>query len=377
MKNVAELAATLIARASVTPEDAGCQELLGSRLAASGFELHNLPCGEVSNLWARRGQEAPLLCFAGHTDVVPPGPLSAWRTPPFSPIVQNGMLFGRGAADMKGALAAIIIAIERFVSEQPDHAGSLAVLLTSDEEGPAIDGTRAVMEILGQRKQRIDYCIVGEPSAVARSGDRLRIGRRGSLNASLAIHGAQGHVAYPEAGKNPIHAALPALDAIARQRWDEGTDAFPPTHLQFTDLQSGVGASNVTPATLTTRFNLRFSPAINALEIELRLREILDSHALEYDLECTVSGEPFYTKPGKLRATVQEAVHTITGQPAEESTGGGTSDGRFIAMAGTEVVEIGPPGLTLHKANEQVEVAELERLAEIYLELMRRLLGQN
>ncbi len=375
MSALIDLACDLIGRTSVTPEDAGCQDLLGSRLAAAGFTLERMDTGEVTNLWARRGQRAPLLCFAGHTDVVPPGPVSQWRSPPFDARIDDGILFGRGAADMKGALAAIIIAIERFVAEQPRHDGSIAVLLTSDEEGPAVDGTRSVMDILTARGDSIDFCIVGEPSAREHTGDRVRVGRRGSINARLEVYGVQGHVAYPEQAINPIHIALPALAEITRHPWDEGQDPFPPTSLQFTDLVAGVGASNVTPASMSASFNLRFSPACDAVGIDLGLREILDRHDLNYELQCNLSGEPFLTRAGELTQAVNAAVQEICGALPEHSTGGGTSDGRFIAPSGAQVIELGPPGKTLHQTNEQVEVIELERLAEIYMALMRRLLG--
>ncbi len=375
MSEVLKLASELIARASVTPDDAGCQALLGERLARLGFRLEPMPVGEVSNLWARRGNEAPLFCFAGHTDVVPPGPLADWDSEPFVPRVTDGSLVGRGAADMKGSLAAMINALERFVAAHPDHKGSLAVLLTSDEEGPAVDGTRAVVERLSARGEQIAYCVVGEPSAKARSGDRVRIGRRGSLNGRLEVRGVQGHVAYPEAALNPIHEAVAALAEIASFEWDTGSAEFPATHLQFTDLQAGVGATNVTPAKLLAHFNLRFSPAQSAQTIAEQLHRILAAHELDFSLDFTLSGEPFLTRSGELLDAATQAIESVSKQRPELSTGGGTSDGRFIAPTGAELIELGPPGATLHKANERVAIRELESLADIYLELMRRLLG--
>ncbi len=375
MSAVLELAAELIRRPSVTPDDGGCQDLLGARLQQAGFALEPMPVGEVHNLWARRGSQAPLLCFAGHTDVVPPGPEEAWETAPFDPVAREGWLHGRGAADMKGGLAAIVCAIEAFVAANPQHRGSVAVLLTSDEEGPALDGTRAAIERLRGRGEQIDYCLIGEPSARVRSGDRIRNGRRGSLNVQLEVRGVQGHVAYPELARNPVHEALAALDELARHTWDQGTDAFPPTSLQFTDVHAGVGASNVTPASLSADFNLRFSPASDAAGIEAKINEVLVGHSLDYKLKCTLSGEPFFTPPGALTDAAREAVLAAGDEPPEFSTGGGTSDGRFIAGQETEVIELGPPGATLHQVNERVEIAELERLVTIYIELMRRLLG--
>ncbi len=375
MSELLKLASSLIERASVTPRDDGCQALIGERLGQLGFRLEAMSRGEVTNLWARRGEQDPVLCFAGHTDVVPPGPREHWATEPFSPELVDGDLVGRGAADMKGSLAAMLIALERFLASHPDHRGSLAMLLTSDEEGPAIDGTRAVMDTLAARNEHMTFCIIGEPSARERSGDRVRIGRRGSLNVRLTVRGVQGHVAYPEEALNPIHRALPALEAIASHTWDTGTDKFAPTSLQFTDLHAGAGASNVTPGDLTAHCNLRFAPASDARAIEETLRRILSEHQLDFELSCTLSGEPFYTPPGELTRSVRAAIEQVCQFSPEESTGGGTSDGRFIAPRGVEVVELGPPGRTLHQVNERVSIAELERLAEIYLELMRRLLA--
>lgn len=375
MSQVLELACELIRRPSVTPRDEGCQALLGERLKRAGFELEPMAFGEVSNLWARRGREAPLVCFAGHTDVVPPGREAQWDTAPFEPVVRDGWLHGRGAADMKGGLAAMVCALEAFVAAHPEHRGSLAMLLTSDEEGPAVNGTRAVMDQLNQRGETIDHCVVGEPSARERSGDRIRVGRRGSLNVRLGVHGVQGHVAYPELARNPIHEAVAALSELVKVRWDEGAEGFPPTSLQFTDMHAGVGASNVTPPELRANFNLRYSPALDAVSIEARIREILTSHDLDYSLDCTVSGEPFFTPSGALTAAASDAVLAAGGEAPELSTGGGTSDGRFIAREGTQVIELGPPGATLHQVNERVAVAELERLVTVYAALLQRLLG--
>jgi len=368
------LTCELIRCPSVTPEDAGCLELLGARLAAAGFALTPLRFGAVSNLWAVRGDDGPLLCFAGHTDVVPPGPEADWSHPPFSPRIEDGLLYGRGAADMKGALAAMVTAVESFVAAHPRHPGRIAFLLTSDEEGPAIDGTVRVVEWLREQGLAPDWCLVGEPSSSTALGDTVRNGRRGSLNGTLRVLGVQGHVAYPERADNPIHRAAPALAALATEVWDEGTAQFPPTSFQISNLHAGAGVTNVIPGELEALFNFRFSTAVTADELKSRTRAILDRHGLRYELDWQLSGEPFVTVPGELLTAVAEAIAAVTGSGPELSTGGGTSDGRFIAKLGTQVIELGPINASIHKIDEHVAVADLERLSAIYRELLERLL---
>lgn len=368
------LTCELIRCPSVTPDDAGCLELLGARLAAAGFALTPLRFGAVSNLWAMRGDSGPLLCFAGHTDVVPPGPEREWRHPPFSPEIENGLLYGRGAADMKGALAAMVTAVERFVAEYPRHPGRIALLLTSDEEGPAINGTVRVVEWLRDRGLAPDWCLVGEPSSSTTLGDTVRNGRRGSLNGTLRVLGVQGHVAYPERADNPIHRAAPALAALAAEVWDEGTAQFPPTSFQISNLHAGAGVTNVIPGELEVLFNFRFSTAVTADDLKRRTQTILDRHGLRYALDWQLSGEPFVTVPGMLLTAVADAVAAVTGNHPELSTGGGTSDGRFIAKLGTQVIELGPINASIHKVDEHVAVADLERLSTIYRKLLERLL---
>lgn len=368
------LACELIRRPSVTPEDAGCLEILGARLAAAGFALTPLPFGRVHNLWALRGDRGPLLCFAGHTDVVPPGPDSAWRSPPFVPRIEQGLLYGRGAADMKGALAAMVTAVEAFVAAHPAAPGRIAFLLTSDEEGPAVDGTARVVDWLRAGNLAPDWCIVGEPSSTKFLGDTLRIGRRGSLNGTLRVHGIQGHVAYPEAADNPIHRAAPALAALAAETWDQGTDQFPPTSFQISNLNAGTGVSNVIPGALEAMFNFRFSPAVGAAELQRRTEALLARHGLDFEIDWQLSGEPFVTPPGLLVATASDTIAAVTGRRPELSTGGGTSDGRFIAPLGTQVIELGPVNASIHRVDEQVAVADLEQLARIYRRLLEHLL---
>ncbi|MGB5097348.1 MAG: succinyl-diaminopimelate desuccinylase [Porticoccaceae bacterium] len=368
------LACDLIRCPSVTPDDAGCLDLLGARLAAAGFVLTPLPFGEVSNLWAVRGNEGPLFCFAGHTDVVPPGPESEWRHPPFVPHIENGILYGRGAADMKGALAAMITAVEDFVAAHPRHPGRIGFLLTSDEEGSAHDGTVRVVNWLRAQGTIPDWCLVGEPSSSTTLGDIIRNGRRGSLNATLRVHGIQGHVAYPERADNPIHRAAPALAALAAEIWDRGNAYFPPTSFQISNLAAGEGVTNVIPGELRALFNFRFSTAVTAAQLQARTEAILDRHGLDYDLDWQLSGEPFLTPTGDLVNAVVDAVYDRTGTRTELSTGGGTSDGRFIAPLGTQVVELGLLNASIHKIDEQVAVADLELLSGIYRSLLERLL---
>lgn len=375
MSATLELARDLIRRASVTPQDGGCQALIGQRLEALGFTLEPLPFGEVSNLWARRGRDAPLLAFAGHTDVVPPGPAAAWTTPPFEPAVRGGWLYGRGAADMKGSLAAMVTACEAFLAAHPGHRGSLALLLTSDEEGPARDGTLRVVEHLQARGEHIDWCVVGEPSSRERLGDVVKNGRRGSLSARLLVHGVQGHVAYPEQTVNPVHGFAPVLAALARQRWDEGDEFFPPTTFQVSNLHAGTGADNVVPGELEVRFNFRYAAALGHRQLRERVEALLADHGLDYDIEWIHGGEPFLTRPGPLLEAVRGAVYDVEGLEPALSTAGGTSDGRFVAPTGAEVVELGPLNASIHQVDERVGVAALEALSEIYRRIMERLLA--
>ncbi|TVQ85113.1 MAG: succinyl-diaminopimelate desuccinylase [Chromatiaceae bacterium] len=372
------LALDLIRCPSVTPDDAGCQDLIAVRLAALGFTIEPLPHGAVRNLWARRGRAAPLFCFAGHTDVVPPGPLADWVCDPFQPVLRDGLLIGRGAADMKGALAAMVTATEAFVAAHPDHRGTIAFLLTSDEEGPAVDGTARVIETLSARGERIDYALVGEPSCREHLGDCIKNGRRGSLNGALTLFGRQGHVAYPHLADNPIHRLAPALAALCAETWDAGNEHFPPTSLQVSNLQAGTGAENVIPGNLSLRFNLRFSTEQTPARLQQRVAAILAAHGLEagrhYQLDWRLSGQPFLTPSGELVAAARAAIAATTGLTTELSTGGGTSDGRFIAPTGAQVLEFGPLNATIHQVNECVATADLDQLASIYQDLLRRLL---
>ena len=374
MYDTLELAIDLIARTSVTPEDAGCQTLMMDRLEAAGFRNEPMRFGEVDNFWSRRGDSGPLFCFAGHTDVVPPGPLEEWSSDPFQPEVRDGMLYGRGAADMKGSLAAMITATERFVQKHPEHKGSIAFLITSDEEGPAVDGTLRVVQTLQARDEHIDWCLVGEPSSSEQLGDVVKNGRRGSHGCRLLINGVQGHVAYPQLARNPIHQALPALAEIVAVEWDSGNEFFPPTSLQISNIHAGTGATNVIPGSLEVLFNLRYSTETTQQQIELRVQEILDRHALDYDIEWTASGEPFLTDRGELIEAAQQAIPEITGHPTELLTTGGTSDGRFIAPTGAQVLELGPVNATIHKVDECVGVDELNTLSDIYERLLEKLL---
>lgn len=369
-----DLLVDLVRRPSVTPEDAGCQQLLAQRLEKAGFACTTLPFDEVSNLWARRGRSGPVLCFAGHTDVVPPGALEEWDTDPFNPVSRDGKLYGRGTADMKGGLAAMIVAIERFTAEHPEHAGSIAVLVTSDEEGPARNGTRKVMEWLRARGEHIDWCVLGEPSSQERLGDVVRIGRRGSLSGILTVRGIQGHVAYPQLADNPIRRFAPILDELHRVEWDNGNEFFPPTSFQVVDLRAGIGFPNVTPGELHARFNFRYSTEWDHESLKARVRELFDRYDLDYELAWHLSGEPFLTRPGRLIDEVSRAIGDITGLSPELSTGGGTSDGRFIAPAGVDVVELGPVNASIHKVNEHVSIEDVTALTAIYGRILEKLL---
>lgn len=372
-----ELTRQLISTRSVTPVDGGCLETIGTRLAAAGFTLERIDAGGVSNLWARRGTAGPLFCFAGHTDVVPTGPLDQWNSDPFEPVVRDGMLYGRGAADMKASLAAFVTSTERFVARVPDHAGSIAFLLTSDEEGDAIDGTVRVVERLAARGEKLDYCVVGEPTSVTKLGDMIKNGRRGSLSGKLTVKGVQGHIAYPHLAKNPIHMFGPALAELAAIRWDEGNEYFPPTSWQISNIKGGTGATNVIPGTLEVLFNFRFSTASTPESLKARLIDVLDRHGVEHDVVWTLGGKPYLTPRGTLVDAAEAAIRDVTGLTTELSTTGGTSDGRFIADICAQVVEIGPSNATIHKLNECVAVADVEPLSRIYENLLDRLLGQG
>ncbi|MFI4913910.1 MAG: succinyl-diaminopimelate desuccinylase [Steroidobacterales bacterium] len=377
MSATLELTQDLIGRPSVTPADEGCQALMAGRLAALGFRVEMLRYGNVDNLWAQRGDGAPVLCFAGHTDVVPTGPLEEWRSDPFRPSVRDGLLYGRGAADMKSGLAAMVTATESFIAQHPDHRGSLAFLITSDEEGPSVDGTRRVVETLRARHQRIDWCIVGEPSSEQSIGDTIKIGRRGSLSGRLTVHGVQGHIAYPQLAANPVHSFAPALAELASRVWDAGNEHFQPTTFQVSNLNAGTGAPNVIPGELKARFNLRYSPVHSLEELKRTVEEILERHGVKYTLEWYVSGEPFYTPPGRLSEAVCAAIAAVTGRVPAMSTGGGTSDGRFIAPLGAEVVELGVVNATIHKVNESVRIEDIDTLHAIYLQALKNLLANG
>jgi succinyl-diaminopimelate desuccinylase len=374
MSEVLALAKELILRPSLTPDDAGCQALVGERLARAGFKCESLRYGEVDNLWATHGEGSPVLVLLGHTDVVPSGPRDAWASDPFVPDVRDGMLYGRGAADMKGSVAAFVVALERFVAARPAHAGTVALLLTSDEEGDGIDGVRRVAEEFRRRAQSIDWCITGEPSSKARLGDLLRVGRRGTLSATLSVRGIQGHVAYPEKARNPIHQALPALQALVARRWDDGYDTFPPTSLQISNVHAGTGANNVIPGELQVVFNLRYNPHWDAARLEAECEALLRAEKFDYAIHWHRGGEPFFTPEGPLRAAARDVLTTFAGVAPEESTAGGTSDARFIAPLGAHCVEIGPVNASIHKVDEHVAVAELEQLPDLYQSLLEELL---
>jgi len=370
---VLEKARALIARPSVTPDDAGCLDLVGSWLTPLGFRLERIDAGGVSNLWARRGTAGRLVCFAGHTDVVPTGPLEHWTSPPFDPAVRDGHLYGRGAADMKSSIAACVVAIERLLARRPVEADSLALLLTSDEEGDAIDGTVRVVEALKARGERIDFCIVGEPTCVSRLGDTIKNGRRGSLSATLTVKGVQGHVAYPHLVKNPVHLAAPALAELAATTWDAGNDYFPPTSFQVSNARAGTGAGNVVPGSFEIMFNFRFSTASTVEGLQSRVHALLDRHGLEYEIRWTLGAQPFLTPRGDLCAALSDAIATEVGIATELSTTGGTSDGRFIADICPQLVEFGPINASIHKVDERIAVADLEPLARIYEQTFDRL----
>jgi len=365
-----QLTETLIRRPSVSPEDHGCLDVIAARLAATGCRIESMPFGNVANLWALHGTEAPLLCFAGHTDVVPTGPREEWVTDPFEPVIRDGLLYGRGAADMKSGLAAMVTAAERFLHRHPTHRGTLAFLLTSDEEGSSIDGTRKVVAELQRRGTQIDWCVVGEPTSEKRCGDTLKIGRRGSLSGRLTVHGVQGHIAYPQLADNPLHRFAPALTELVTTEWDQGNAFFQPTSFQVSNIAAGTGAPNVIPGELKVRFNLRFSPQQTVESLQRVVTAILDRHRLNYTLEWFVSGLPFLTQPAELSAGVERAVRETIGIVPVLSTTGGTSDGRFIAPTGAQVVELGVVNATIHKVNECVAVADIELLSRAYERIM-------
>ncbi len=369
-----DLARALIARPSVTPEDGGCQDMIAQRLAPLGFRAEAMRFGTVDNLWLRRGDSAPLVCFAGHTDVVPPGPLDKWRSDPFRPTVREGLLYGRGAADMKSSIAAFVTAVERFVQAHPRHPGSIALLLTSDEEGPSVDGTTRVVETLRARGERLDYCIVGEPTSSERLGDIIKNGRRGSLSGELTVRGVQGHVAYPHLARNPVHQLAPALAELAATEWDRGDEYFPPTTWQVSNIHAGTGATNVIPGEVRLLFNFRFSPASTVDGLKSRLGEVLARHGLEFSVDWSLSGMPFLTPRGKLVDALSLAIERVSGAAPQLSTSGGTSDGRFIATLCPEVVELGPVNASIHKIDEHIAVDDLERLSDIYRGTLETLL---
>jgi succinyl-diaminopimelate desuccinylase len=374
VKPALALARELIARKSVTPADGGCQALIAQRLGAAGFRIEDASVNGVSNLWARRGDARPLVCFAGHTDVVPPGPLEQWSSDPFAPTVRDGRLYGRGAADMKSSIASFVVAVEQFVAERPAHAGSIALLLTSDEEGPSVDGTARVVEQLKARGETLDYCIVGEPTSAKVLGDTVRIGRRGSLTARLTVRGIEGHVAYPDQVRNPIHQLAPALAELAATEWDRGNDAFPPTSFQVSNFNAGTGVENVVPGQAQLICNFRFSTASTDAQLRTRFEELLRKHRLDYSIAWTLGGKPFLSGRGRLLEAVQRAVQAHAGRAPQLSTGGGTSDGRFIIDICPEIVELGPVNASIHKLNENIELEALERLPLIYLDTLRALL---
>jgi succinyl-diaminopimelate desuccinylase len=377
LSDTVSLLAELVKRDSVTPDDKGCQDLLGQRLTNAGFQLERMPSNGVTNLWARRGDTAPLLVFAGHTDVVPTGDASAWSSPPFDAMIKDDHLIGRGAADMKGGVAAFITAIERFVANESHSHGSIAVLLTSDEEGPATDGTRVVIDRLQARQEQIDYCIVGEPTSTDTLGDVIRHGRRGSLGAKATIHGKQGHVAYPHLADNPVHRAMPALTQLTAIVWDNGNDHFPPTTLQISNIHAGTGATNVIPGELTVEFNVRYSPETTIEQIQSTVQNLFNEHGLNTDISWKDSAHPFITTPGTLTDVMQNAIGEEVGITATLDTGGGTSDGRFIAPTGAQVIEFGPINATIHQIDERVSCTDIDSLTRIYESVLHQLLGKK
>ena len=373
MSNTLELAKSLISKPSITPDDLGCQAIMIDRLKKIGFEIHPLKFGDVDNFWAVHGDSGPLFAFAGHTDVVPAGDENAWNTKPFEPTIKDGYLYGRGAADMKGGLASMVTATEKFIKENPNHKGRIAFLITSDEEGVAVNGTVKVMDYLKANEQNIDYCLLGEPSSTSSTGDVIKNGRRGSLNGVLKINGKQGHVAYPHLAKNPIHLVSPALDDLCNQEWDNGNDYFPATSFQISNMHSGDGVTNVIPGDAQVKFNFRYSTETNKENLQKKVHEILDLHNLDYSIEWSHSGYPFLTPKGELVSACVEAIKKTKGIDTELSTSGGTSDGRFIAQEGTQVVELGPVNATIHQINESVLVQDLDDLSEIYYQVLRNI----
>lgn len=374
MSKTLDLAIDLVQRASITPEDVGCQQMIADFLRPLGFTVEHLSFGDVDNLWARRGTAAPLFVFAGHTDVVPTGKVEAWQFPPFSAIQYDGFLYGRGSADMKGSLAAMLVAVENFVQQHPQHLGSIGFLITSDEEGPSINGTVKVVEHLQARHEAIDYCLVGEPTSVKQLGDMIKTGRRGSLSGHLTIHGVQGHVAYPHLSENPIHRFAPVLNALCQMEWDKGNEFFPPTTFQISNIHGGTGANNVIPGELRVDFNFRYSTAVTREMLQTRVTQQLDSHQLRYRLEWENSGLPFLTAKGNLVAAMQTVIREVCQVDPLLSTTGGTSDGRFIAPTGAQVVEFGPVNATIHKINESVKIADLDTLTTVYQQILQKLL---
>ncbi len=377
MSTTLDLTKDLISRPSVTPEDFGCQQLLADRLERIGFTIEHLRFGDTDNIWARRGTQSPVFAFAGHTDVVPTGPEENWTSPPFEPVIRDGLLYGRGTADMKGSIAAFVTACERFIADHDDHQGSIAFLITSDEEGPATGGTVKVIETLEARGEKIDWCLVGEPSSTNKVGDIVKNGRRGSMNGYLTINGKQGHIAYPHLADNPIHLLTPALTELCNIEWDQGNADFPPTSFQVSNLNAGTGVTNVIPGTADVIFNFRYSTEVTHDQLQQRVETLLDSHGLNYNLKWEVSGKPFRTASGALVDATKSAIKTITGNDTELSTSGGTSDGRFIAPTGAQVIELGPLNATIHQIDECVSVADLDVLSDIYQALLENLLRNN
>lgn len=373
--SVIELACDLISRPSVTPEDCGCQQMMADYLAPSGFNIESMVFADTTNMWARRGSEGPLFCFAGHTDVVPSGPEQHWQTPPFEPTLKDGYLYGRGAADMKGSLAAMLDATRRFVADYPNHRGSIAFLITSDEEGPFINGTTKVIDTLTQRGEMIDYCIVGEPSSTTEVGDVVKNGRRGSLTGDLKVNGIQGHVAYPHLGDNPVHRAAPALTELASTSWDQGNDYFPPTSFQIANIHAGTGASNVIPGELDVQFNFRYSTEVTDQQLIGKVEQLLNKYDMDWHIDWTYNGQPFLTDHGELVDAVSQAVTQVNNKAPQLLTTGGTSDGRFIAKTGAQVIELGPVNATIHKINECVKADDLNKLADMYYQILVELLA--
>ncbi len=374
MTSTLDLCKALIARPSISPDDRGCQDLLAFELEGLGFTVEQMPFGDVSNFWARRGAEGPVLCFAGHTDVVPAGTRAEWNSDPFVATEKDGYLYGRGAADMKGSIAAMVIACRDFITENPKHKGSIAFLITSDEESIAVDGTRRVVDTLEARGEKIDWCIVGEPSSVTRTGDMIKNGRRGSLNGVLKVKGQQGHVAYPERARNPIHGFVPALAEMCAIEWDQGNKYFPPTSFQISNINAGTGANNVIPGSMEVVFNFRFSSELTEAQLKSRTETVFNKHYKDYELVWQLSGNPFLTPEGELVAAARDSIRDVMHIETELSTSGGTSDGRFIAPTGAQVVELGPINATIHKINECVEIAELDRVCAIYRRMLEKLL---